>query len=62
LVGAMAWRMAQPLIKGDAMRWAPKLSLVTASILGITILRWHLLPTLLICGGLGIFLAFRQRG
>jgi chromate transporter len=62
LVGAMAWRMAKPLIKGNAMRWVPKLSLVTASVLGITVLRWHLLPTLLIFGGLGIFLAFRQRG
>jgi chromate transport protein ChrA len=62
LVGAMAWRMAQPLIQGDATRWIPKLSLVMMSIVGITVLGWHLLPTLLICGGLGIFLAFRQRG
>ena len=62
LVGAMAWRMAQPLIKGGATQWVPKLSLMVTSVLGITVLRWHLLPTLLICGGLGIFLAFRQRG
>jgi chromate transporter len=62
LVGAMAWRMAQPLIKGDATRWVPKLGLVVTSVFGITVLRWHLLPTLLICGGLGIILAFRQRG
>jgi len=62
LVGAMAWRMAQPLIKGNAIRWVPKLSLVMTTVFGITILRWHLLPTLLICGGFGIFLAFRHRG
>jgi chromate transporter len=62
LVGAMAWRMAQPLIKGDAMKWGPNIGLVLTSVVGIAVLGWHLLPTLSICGGLGILLAFRHRG
>lgn len=62
LVGAMAWRMAQPLVKGGASRWGPKLALMLTSVVGITVFHWHLLPTLLIFGGLGIILAFRQRG
>jgi chromate transporter len=62
LVAAMAWRMAQPLLQRSSVERIANLSVVALSILAITALRWHLLPVLLIGGGLGVFLASRYRG
>jgi len=62
LVGAMAWRMALPLLRSAPRVRVSTLSVVALSILSITVFRWHLLPVLLFGGGLGVFLASRHRG